>query len=167
MNRQALGLDGNCLGENRKSRATLPLTHHRCPRQPDLLDCGLSSTTLVSSERKSTFKQKNRESFCKCFTRSIELSNYPLEYSFISYARRQPFWSSLNTVGQGLNLSHLANQQVDRLSRNQSATSSDRLFIMRRKLNTAIQKQTPALFLVKPAYSYVVAGRVKACKICA
>lgn len=73
-----------------------------------------------------------------------------------------PFWSSANTAGQGFNLSHLATQQIDQaLTEIQNATTSERLLSARQKLNSAIQSQTPALFLVKPAYSYLVAERIK------
>jgi ABC-type transport system substrate-binding protein len=72
------------------------------------------------------------------------------------------FWSSANTAGQGLNLSHLASQAIDQaLNETNNATSTDKLLAARKKLSLLIENQTPALFLVKPAYSYLVAERIK------
>jgi peptide/nickel transport system substrate-binding protein len=76
-----------------------------------------------------------------------------------------PFWSSDHATQQGLNLSNLTDREVDRaLTTIDTATSSAAIDLARQTLSTAILKQTPALFLLRPAYAYLVSRNVKGVK---
>ncbi len=72
------------------------------------------------------------------------------------------FWQSDNASDQGLNLSNLTSREVDQgLAAIKGATSTESLDSTRRLLVSAIQKQTPALFLLRPAYAYLISQTVK------
>lgn len=72
------------------------------------------------------------------------------------------FWQSDNASDQGLNLSNLADHDVDQALENvKAATSTSSLDSARRALSNTIQKQTPALFLLRPAYAYLISQDIK------
>ncbi len=72
------------------------------------------------------------------------------------------FWQSDNASDQGLNLSNLADRDVDQALENvKAATSTSSLDSARRALSNTIQKQTPALFLLRPAYAYLISQDIK------
>ncbi len=73
-----------------------------------------------------------------------------------------PFWASTQITNQGLNLANLADREVDKaLEGIQSATTTLGLESARQTLSQAILKQTPALFLLRPAYAYLISQDVK------
>lgn len=73
-----------------------------------------------------------------------------------------PFWASKNTSGNGLNLSNLADRDVDTaLDRVTNATNTQSLLAARQGLTTSITKQTPALFLLRPIYAYLLSRRIQ------
>jgi peptide/nickel transport system substrate-binding protein len=73
-----------------------------------------------------------------------------------------PFWASSQITNQGLNLANLADREVDKaLETIQSATTTPALESARQTLSQAILKQTPALFLLRPAYAYLISQDVK------
>ncbi len=73
-----------------------------------------------------------------------------------------PFWKSAYTTNQGLNLSNLADRDTDKaLESIQAATNTQALESARATLSAAIIKQTPALFLLRPAYAYMLSQDVK------
>lgn len=74
----------------------------------------------------------------------------------------QPFWSSAATGDRGLNLSNIQDRDVDAaLAGIDDATSSFALTDARIKLSDAITAHTPALFLARPAYAYIISKRVR------
>jgi ABC-type oligopeptide transport system substrate-binding subunit len=73
-----------------------------------------------------------------------------------------PFWASDQSTNQGLNLSNVADRNIDKaLEGIQAATTTARLEEAREVLSKAILKQTPALFLLRPAYAYLISQDVK------
>lgn len=73
-----------------------------------------------------------------------------------------PFWSSENATEYGLNLSNIADRDIDRaLDAVRAATSTRDLLTTRTKLAQAILSRTPALFLLHPRYAYLVNKRVQ------
>lgn len=73
-----------------------------------------------------------------------------------------PFWASDQSTNQGLNLSNIADRDIDKaLEGIQAATTTARLEEAREVLSKAILKQTPALFLLRPAYAYLISQDVK------
>lgn len=76
-----------------------------------------------------------------------------------------PFWASEEATESGLNLANLTDREVDRaLASVASATSSAYLAQAREDLSRAILKQTPALFLLRPAYAYLLSRDVQGVK---
>jgi peptide/nickel transport system substrate-binding protein len=72
------------------------------------------------------------------------------------------FWQSDNATDQGLNLSNLADHDIDQaLDATKAATSTAALDAARRTLSATIIKQTPALFLLRPAYAYLLSENVQ------
>lgn len=73
-----------------------------------------------------------------------------------------PFWSSANATTYGLNLSNLADRDIDRaLDAVKAATSTQDLLSTRTQLSQAIMARTPALFLLRPRYAYLVSKRIQ------
>lgn len=73
-----------------------------------------------------------------------------------------PFWASEQTNNEGLNFSNLADRDIDNaLNAINSATSTAALESARRTLSNAILKQTPALFLSRPAYAYLLSQKIQ------
>ncbi len=72
------------------------------------------------------------------------------------------FWHSDNTNNQGLNLSNLTDRDVDQaLDATKTATSTNAFEAARQTLSNMILKQTPAIFLLRPAYAYLLSQDVK------
>lgn len=72
------------------------------------------------------------------------------------------FWSSDHIAGRGLNLSNLADRTVDQsLLAVKNATTTDGLLTTRAKLAEAITSRTPALFLLRPAYAYLLSKHIQ------
>ena len=72
-----------------------------------------------------------------------------------------PFWSSSRTGEGGLNLSNLEDRDVDiALETVKSATGTAGLITARGRLSNAILAHVPAIFLVRPAYAYLVSQRI-------
>ncbi|MDO8584051.1 MAG: ABC transporter substrate-binding protein [bacterium] len=72
-----------------------------------------------------------------------------------------PFWDSKNTAARGLNLSNLADKTIDTaLDSVAAATNTAALETAQTKLADAIKAQYPALFLLRPAYAYLISDRV-------
>lgn len=72
------------------------------------------------------------------------------------------FWASKNASGNGLNLSNLADRDVDTaLERVASATTTERLLEARKVFTDEIAERTPALFLLRPVYAYLMSRRIQ------
>lgn len=72
------------------------------------------------------------------------------------------FWASKNATGNGLNLSNLADRDVDlALERVASATNTKQLIEARMKFTDEIAERTPALFLLRPGYAYILSRRIQ------
>lgn len=72
-----------------------------------------------------------------------------------------PFWASGSATENGLNLSNLSDRNVDlALEKARSATSTDTQISARRVLAETITKNTPAIFLLRPTYAYLVSKHV-------
>lgn len=72
------------------------------------------------------------------------------------------FWASKNASGNGLNLSNLADRDVDlALERVANATNTERLLEAQKVLTAEINKRTPALFLLRPVYAYLLSRRIQ------
>ncbi|MBP7134541.1 hypothetical protein KBA73_04975 [Patescibacteria group bacterium] len=73
-----------------------------------------------------------------------------------------PFWKSSQATGQGLNLSNSVDKDIDAsLDRIRLATSTETLTAARTQIIKSITAHTPALFLARPAYTYLVNKRIK------
>ena len=73
-----------------------------------------------------------------------------------------PIWWSGQAAQGGMNFSGLADKEIDNLiEKTGSATSTQMLEKSRADLSTAILKRSPALFLTRPFYTYVISSRVK------
>ncbi|HVM91041.1 MAG TPA: ABC transporter substrate-binding protein [Verrucomicrobiae bacterium] len=71
------------------------------------------------------------------------------------------FWSSANTTGHGLNLSNIADKDIDTaLGLVQNASSTDAVQTAELKLSAAIRARSAALFLLRPTYAMLVDKRV-------
>jgi peptide/nickel transport system substrate-binding protein len=71
------------------------------------------------------------------------------------------FWASKNAVGTGLNLSNLSDRDVDlALDKIAAATTTEPLIAARKALTDELAERTPALFLLRPVYAYLLAKRV-------
>lgn len=72
-----------------------------------------------------------------------------------------PFWWSGQTAARGLNISGLADRDVDvALEATRNASSSFALQGARTKLSSLIRKFTPAIFLVRPTSPYLVSAKI-------
>ncbi len=72
------------------------------------------------------------------------------------------FWASKNATGNGLNLSGLADRDVDTaLDRIATVTSTEQLILAQKQFTDEIIKRTPALFLMRPVYAYLVSKRIQ------
>ncbi|MCE9586551.1 peptide ABC transporter substrate-binding protein [Candidatus Uhrbacteria bacterium] len=72
------------------------------------------------------------------------------------------FWASKNASGNGLNLSNLADRDVDlALERVASATNTKQLIEARMLFSDEIAERTPALFLLRPVYAYILSRRIQ------
>jgi len=72
-----------------------------------------------------------------------------------------PFWSSQATVDRGLNLSNLADRDIDTaLDAVSSASSTEAVTAARLALSKTIMDQYPALFLLRPSYAYLISDHV-------
>ncbi|MSR85343.1 ABC transporter substrate-binding protein, partial [Candidatus Uhrbacteria bacterium] len=72
-----------------------------------------------------------------------------------------PFWNSGSATGNGLNLSNLQDRDVDNaLNALNNVTSTEGLLSARLRLANTILARVPALFLLRPAYAYMVSNRV-------
>lgn len=70
--------------------------------------------------------------------------------------------SAFAGVSRGLNLSNLADRDVDAaLDRAKHATSTDAIAEARLAVSRAVKQRVPALFLFRPSEAYVVSSRVK------
>lgn len=73
-----------------------------------------------------------------------------------------PFWASKNTTGNGLNLSNLSDRDVDlALERVAAATTTETLLQARKALTDELYERTPALFLLRPVYAYLLSKRIQ------
>jgi peptide/nickel transport system substrate-binding protein len=73
-----------------------------------------------------------------------------------------PFWASASVNENGLNLSNLADRNIDTsLEAARSATSSEAQITARRALAETITKTSAALFLLRPSYAYVVSRHIQ------
>lgn len=87
---------------------------------------------------------------------------------YLTYLRLAPnqdmrrFWSSQEISGDGLNLSHIANRDVDAaLTAIDTATSTVALESARQQFVTTLEKLYPAYFLFRPSYAYVTNSDIK------
>jgi peptide/nickel transport system substrate-binding protein len=72
-----------------------------------------------------------------------------------------PFWQSANSAGRGLNLSNVADRDIDNaLDTLSNATSTEAVNAGQRKLSAAIRARSAALFLLRPSYALLVNKRV-------
>lgn len=72
------------------------------------------------------------------------------------------FWSSDRAAGRGLNLSNLADRDVDQaLAAIKNATNTEQLAQARQNAADVITQRTPALFLLRPAYAYLLSKHIK------
>ncbi|MBU0540551.1 peptide ABC transporter substrate-binding protein, partial [Patescibacteria group bacterium] len=73
-----------------------------------------------------------------------------------------PFWWSGQVADRGLNISGLADRDVDAtLDATRAATNTADLQTARENLSKIIEKSIPAIFLVRPSSRYVVANKIK------
>lgn len=73
-----------------------------------------------------------------------------------------PIWWSGQAAQGGMNFSGLADKEIDTLiQQTSSATSTQMLEKSRANLSLALLKRSPALFLVRPFYAYVISSRIK------
>lgn len=73
-----------------------------------------------------------------------------------------PFWGSDAASGQGFNFSNLTSKPVDdRINAIEAATSSDALRAARIAFAQALATETPAIFLARPTYVYLVSNQIK------
>ncbi|NCF75143.1 MAG: hypothetical protein GWO87_01480 [Xanthomonadaceae bacterium] len=76
------------------------------------------------------------------------------------------YWHSSQIKKGGLNLSNFSNQKVDKLL--EEALATDDFKIRREKYNEfqkILNKETPAIFLYQPIYSYMIDNSIKGVKI--
>ncbi len=72
------------------------------------------------------------------------------------------FWGSEAASGQGLNFSNLASRTVDqRIEEIHSASTTAALHTARIKFAQALLAETPAIFLARPTYAYLVSDHVQ------
>lgn len=72
------------------------------------------------------------------------------------------FWGSDAATGQGLNFSNLSSKTVDqRITDIQTASSTEALRTARLNFSKAILTETPAIFLARPTYAYVVSNSIQ------
>ncbi|MFH1078240.1 MAG: peptide ABC transporter substrate-binding protein [Patescibacteria group bacterium] len=72
-----------------------------------------------------------------------------------------PFWWSSQATARGLNISGLADRDVDMLlATARDATSTSAQQDARTSLSDAIRKSTPAIFLVRPSSPYLVSKKI-------
>ncbi len=72
------------------------------------------------------------------------------------------FWSSEYATGRGLNLANLTDRDVDKaLLEVKRATSTDALLRGRVQVAKAVTNHAPALFLLRPAYAYLLNKHVR------
>lgn len=73
-----------------------------------------------------------------------------------------PFWLSGNASGHGLNLSNLNDREVDQaLGRIASALTAQDMTAAREVFSRTLQAKTPAIFLLRPSYAYLINERVR------
>ncbi len=73
-----------------------------------------------------------------------------------------PFWSSKNATRYGFNLSNIQDSTIDQDLQNvANASTTQALQQARTILSRQIVSLTPALFLLRPAYTYVISNRVQ------
>lgn len=76
-----------------------------------------------------------------------------------------PFWGTKATTGQGLNFSNLTSKTVDQqIETIYAATSTEALQAARIGFAQALLKETPAIFLARPTYAYVVSKQIQGVK---
>ena len=72
------------------------------------------------------------------------------------------FWASDRATGRGLNLSNLADRDIElALSAVKHATTTEQILLTRQNLTEAIARRTPAIFLVRPAYAYLLSKHIR------
>lgn len=72
------------------------------------------------------------------------------------------FWDSANAVSGGLNFSNLKDGNVDRLLGTvEESTSTEMINAARARLSNTITAHTPALFLLRSTYAYLVANNIQ------
>ena len=74
-----------------------------------------------------------------------------------------PFWHSTQTGEKGLNLSGVANRDIDTLLEASRATNNrdERIGKLRESQNLLVTAEVPALFLYQPTYPYIVSSKIK------
>lgn len=71
------------------------------------------------------------------------------------------FWRSTQAAGSGLNLSNTTDKEIDTaLDSVRNATTTEAVFEARQRVITAINARTPAVFLARPVYTYLVNTRI-------
>ncbi len=72
-----------------------------------------------------------------------------------------PFWSSDASTGQGLNFSNLNSKTVDqRIDEIHNASSTALLETARVNFAKAVLAETPAIFLARPTYAYLISDQI-------
>ncbi|MEI7512007.1 MAG: ABC transporter substrate-binding protein [Candidatus Uhrbacteria bacterium] len=72
-----------------------------------------------------------------------------------------PFWASANTAGRGLNLSNIADRDIDAALTNvQNATTTLAVQTAQLKLSNVIRARAAAIFLLRPTYALLLNKRV-------
>jgi peptide/nickel transport system substrate-binding protein len=72
-----------------------------------------------------------------------------------------PFWDSASTAGRGLNLSNIADRDIDAaLDTLSTASSTDAVKTDQLALSSAIRARSAALFIMRPSYALLVNKRV-------
>jgi peptide/nickel transport system substrate-binding protein len=73
-----------------------------------------------------------------------------------------PFWDSESATGQGLNFSNLNSRAVDqRIDAIHAATSTEMLQTARINFARALLAETPAIFLARPTYAYLISNHIQ------
>jgi peptide/nickel transport system substrate-binding protein len=133
------------------------------PNQPDLQKVAEllkrrwsligAEVTIVSDEPEALLRE------------ALEKRNYQVIVTNILLPPNQDltaFWASKNATGNGLNLSGLADRDVDlALERISNATNTEQLLQARISFTDELAERTPALFLLRPAYAYIQARRIQ------
>lgn len=130
------------------------------PNQPDLIRVAeyLQRRWSLIGVKVSIAPFESNESILKQQNYDVLVTNILLPSSQDLSA----FWSSTKFPPNGRNFSLIANKDIDTaLAEVSEATSTEAILDARRALAQTIEKQAPAIFLVRPAYAYLTSNDIR------